>query len=203
MFEIEWHKEFPDKKVDADDPQHIVWITEKAKERASQFGIAGVNEMMTLGVIKHIIPAIASTNALIAAVCTNEVMKISTGSNPTLNSYFYYKGMTEVGSETYAAEKLEDCPVCSTKPTKVVVKRTNTLRDLLDKLSTTNKIVNPSIETDSGTLLNPLIESTQKLLDKTFEQLISDKDYTEGSKMFVTWVGTNAQRYNLQVTTKL
>ena len=145
VFEIEWHKEYPDKKVDADDPAHIQWITEKAKERASKYGISGVNEMMTLGVIKNIIPAIASTNALIAAVCTNEVMKISTGANPTLRNHFFYKGMTEIGSETYPAEPLEDCPICSTKPTKVVVKRTNTLADLLDKLSITNKIVDPSI----------------------------------------------------------
>ncbi|CAM6000796.1 unnamed protein product [Sphagnum balticum] len=74
--------------------------------------------------------------------------------------------MTEVGSETYAAERLEDCPVCSTKPTKVVLKRTNTLADLLEKLGSTNKIVNPSIETDEGTLLNPLIQGTDKLLIK-------------------------------------
>jgi ubiquitin-activating enzyme E1 C len=91
--------------------------------------------MMTLGVIKNIIPAIASTNALIAAVCSNEVFKISTGSNPSLNSYFYYKGMTDIGSETYAAEKLEDCPVCSTRPIKVTMRKDNRLSDLIDKLS--------------------------------------------------------------------
>lgn len=67
--------------------------------------------------------------------------------------------------------------MCSTKPIKVNVKRTDTLSALLGKISETNKIVNPSIETNSGTLLNPLIESTQKLLSKTFEQLINDKDY--------------------------
>lgn len=157
VYEIEWPKEFPDKKVDADDASHVLWITEKAEERANKFNIAGVNAMMTLGVIKNIIPAIASTNALIAAASTNEVMKILTGSNPTLNNYFYYKGMTEIGSDTYAYERQEDCPVCSTKPTVVSIKRTNTLADLLEKLSTTNRIIDPSIETDEGTLLNPLI----------------------------------------------
>jgi len=88
--------------------------------------------------------------------------------------------MTEIGSETYEYERQEDCPVCTNKPKKIVVKRTNTLAEFLDKLSSINKIVNPSIETDEGTLLNPLIQGTQKLLSKTFEQLINDKDYAEG-----------------------
>lgn len=61
------------------------WIYEQSLERAKQFNIEGVTEMLTLGVTKNIIPAIASTNALIAGFCTNEAMKIITAANPKVN----------------------------------------------------------------------------------------------------------------------
>lgn len=54
--------------------------------------------MLTLGLAKNIIPAIASTNALIAAFCTNEALKIITNFNPKLRNYFFYKGGTSTSS---------------------------------------------------------------------------------------------------------
>lgn len=61
--------------------------------------------MLTLGLAKNIIPAIASTNALIAAFCTNEALKIITNINPKvlfylyqLRNYFFYKGGTSTTS---------------------------------------------------------------------------------------------------------
>ena len=65
--------------------------------------------MLALGITKNVIPAIASTNALIAAVTTNEVFKILTGCNPSLNNYLLYKGGTFIGCET---EQLAKKPTC-------------------------------------------------------------------------------------------
>jgi ubiquitin-activating enzyme E1 C len=65
--------------INTDSLEDITWVYKKALERSKEFRIEGVTYKLTLGVVKKIIPAIASTNALIAAACCNEALKIYTG----------------------------------------------------------------------------------------------------------------------------
>lgn len=79
-------------QVDKDDPTYQNWVYQKALARAQQFHIAGVTLMHTQGVIKNIIPAIASTNAIVAAACANEAFKIVCNCAPYLNNNLMYMG---------------------------------------------------------------------------------------------------------------
>ncbi|KAF7323075.1 E2-bind domain-containing protein [Mycena chlorophos] len=110
---LEWPRVFgSEKKLDNDDPEHITWLYNIASERAKEFNIEGVTWSLTQGVVKNIIPAIASTNAIIAASCCNEAFKIATSSAAFLNNYFMLIGTDGVYSYTFEHEKREDCPVC-------------------------------------------------------------------------------------------
>lgn len=114
---IAWEEERKDITLDTDDPEHITWLFNKATARAKEFNIDGVTYSMTQGVVKNIIPAIASTNAIVAASCCNEAFKVATNSNPFLgypgmDNYMMYTGDDSVYTYTFEHQKKDDCPVC-------------------------------------------------------------------------------------------
>jgi len=106
---IEYPKEFPDDKPDKDDPVYQNWVYTHALERAKKYNIPGVTLMHTQGVIKNIIPAIASTNAVVAAACANETFKIITNCAPFLDNNLMYMGGQGVYAPTFKYERNPQC----------------------------------------------------------------------------------------------
>jgi len=131
---LEWPKVHGSKKMDTDDPEHIGWLYQVASARAREFKIEGVTWSLTQGVVKNIIPAIASTNAIIAASCCNEALKIATTCAPYLENYMMYIGTDAVYTYTFEHEKRANCPVCGGETMEVQVKPDWTLERLIEWL---------------------------------------------------------------------
>ncbi|KAJ5173077.1 NEDD8-activating enzyme E1 catalytic subunit [Penicillium capsulatum] len=152
--QIAWQDKRKDNTFDSDDMEHISWVYNTALERAEQFHIHGVTFQMTQGVVKNIIPAIASTNAVIAASTTSEVLKLATGCNPYLENYMMYAGEEGVYTYTFEAEKKPDCPVCGNLARKMTVDPDMTLGDFIESLGeiAEAQLKKPSLRTEEKTL---------------------------------------------------
>ncbi|ATZ51133.1 hypothetical protein BCIN_06g05650 [Botrytis cinerea B05.10] len=133
-----WEQEKPFPKLDNDDPEHITWLYKKALTRAQEFNIPGVTYSLTQGVVKNIIPAIASTNAIIAASCCNEAFKIASSTNPSLGleeNYMMYSGDDGIYTYTFKHEKKDDCPVCGNLARDLSIDPNLTLQEFIDSLA--------------------------------------------------------------------
>eukprot|EP01027_Heterolobosea_sp_BB2_P015480 GEZU01022135.1.p1 GENE.GEZU01022135.1~~GEZU01022135.1.p1 ORF type:complete len:436 (-),score=125.25 GEZU01022135.1:60-1367(-) len=180
---VEWKKTFgDDKKIDGDNPEHIEWLFKTASERAEKFKIPGVTYRLTQGVVKNIIPAIASTNAIISAACTNEAFKYVTKVTQSLDDYMMYNGAEGIYTYTYQNERKPDCNACGHgKPKPFEIQPTETLQDLLDRLKSSKEfqLQKPSIRTEDNRSLymsHPaaLERATRPNLSKTMGELVQD-----------------------------
>lgn len=179
-FIVLWPRVFPEKKLDKDSPEHMQWVFQQAKERAEQYGIAGVTYSLTLGVVKNIIPAVASTNAIVSAICVNEAVKALTYCSQLMNNYHMHMGATGSYSHTFEYEKKADCVVCSSLDKTITVDReTATLQGLLDELCGDKyRLLKPSISSSSANLFMQgppaLRAATSVNLDKKLRDLVAD-----------------------------
>lgn len=176
---LQWHRDFPEKKLDADSPEDMKWVYDRAKERAEKFGIPGVTYMLTMGVVKNIIPAVASTNAIVSAACVLEAIKLLTFCSQTLNTYMMYMGSEGIYSHTFVYERKDDCPVCTATVREMVVDATMTLSALLKNLCDGDlRLTAPSVSSSTKTLYMrnppPLEMATRPNLDKPLKELIDD-----------------------------
>lgn len=178
--QIAWQEQRKDEPFDKDDMEHISWIYHKALERASEFHIHGVTFQMAQGVVKNIIPAIASTNAAVAAATTSEALKIATSCNPYLENYMMYAGEEGVYTYTFEAEKKPDCPVCGTIARTLHVDANKTLEEFIENLGerAEAQLKKPSMRTEDRTLYQrfppQLEEHTRSNLKLRLKDLVED-----------------------------
>ena len=180
---IAWDEHRKADTLDTDDPEHITWLYTTALARAHEYNISGVTYSMTQGVVKNIIPAIASTNAIIAAACCNEALKIATSAAPYLDNYMMYTGdSNESGLYTYTfqAEKKDDCPVCGNLAQTITVDPESRLEDFIQSLAerAEAQLKKPSLRSEEKSLYMQappvLEEATRPNLRKKMRELVSD-----------------------------
>ncbi|RMJ29112.1 hypothetical protein PHISP_00055 [Aspergillus sp. HF37] len=178
--QIAWQEKRRDDTFDSDDMEHISWVYKAALERAEQFHIHGVTFQMTQGVVKNIIPAIASTNAVIAASTTSEALKIATSCNPYLENYMMYAGEEGVYTYTFDAEKKPDCPVCGNLARKMIIDPSMTLEAYIESLGerAEAQLKRPSLRSEERTLYQrfppQLEEHTRPNLKLKLRDLVED-----------------------------
>lgn len=136
VYMLEWDRHNPGMKLDKDNPEHMQWVYQRAAERAQKYGIEGVTYFKTIGVIKNIIPAVASTNAVVAAVCVNEAIKILSLCSQSVNNYLMYMGSEGLYTPTFVYDRNELCLVCGdeSQTRKYSLLSTTTLQEFMDKL---------------------------------------------------------------------
>eukprot|EP01068_Selenidium_serpulae_P008069 Selendium_serpulae@DN4881_c0_g1_i6.p1 len=75
---VAWPLAFPDREPDMENNDDSEWLHKTALAKAKEFNLPSFDKRKTEGVLKRIMPAVASTNSLIAAACVNEVWKMVT-----------------------------------------------------------------------------------------------------------------------------
>lgn len=181
---MEWDRVFPATKLDKDSPEHMQWIYQRALERANKFNIEGVTYFKTIGVVKNIIPAVASTNAIVSAACVNEAIKIITYCSQTMNNYFMYMGNEGMYTHTFDYERKANCVVCSEEASVKVLELSSqtTLQDFMQLLTTSSalQLKKPSVMGQNETLYMqapPALEAVLRPnLSKPLSELIEDSE---------------------------
>ncbi|KAK6050873.1 E2 binding domain protein, partial [Cooperia oncophora] len=139
----------------------VHFIAVYSVQNYSHVGIKGVDRRLTQGVLKRIIPAVASTKCSNSCVFTAK----------PIDNYLNFTDIEGVYCGVVKMEKDPDCPTCSGGYVQLQCNNEDTLQILIDKLVEKFHLKNPSIETVSEKLymINDLLP---ELKDKSISNLL-------------------------------
>lgn len=196
---LQWPKEMPfgdGVALDGDDPEHIHWVFQRSLERAAEFSIIGVTYRLTQGVVKRIIPAVASTNAVIAAACATEVFKLATSAYVPLSNYMVFNDVDGLYTYTFEAGRKENCSACSQIPQDLRFSSSSTLQEVLDYLTESASLqmkspaITATVEGKSKTLYLQSVASIEQRTRPNLSKTLTELGLTDGQELAVADVTT-------------
>ncbi|XP_041955415.1 NEDD8-activating enzyme E1 catalytic subunit-like isoform X2 [Alosa sapidissima] len=196
---LQWPREKPFGDgivLDGDNPEHIQWVFQKAQERAAEFSITGVTYRLTQGVVKRIIPAVASTNAVIAAACASEVFKIATSAYVPLNNYLVFNDVDGLYTYTFEAERKENCSACSQVPQKLHFPPSARLQEVLEYLTENASLqmkspaITATLEGKNKTLYLQTVASIEERTRPNLCKTLKELGLADGQELAVADVTT-------------
>ena len=144
--------------------------------------------------MKNIIPAIASTNAVIAAACSAEALKLMSYASQSCNNFLMYLAAQGVYTHRFVYERRPDCAACGApRAAYTVDMETTTLAQLRGLLCADEAILrdsslrDPSVRQPGKTLFmaSPpsLRKATEANLGRSLRELLGG---TEEQVLFVS-----------------
>lgn len=163
---------------DKDDDDTLDFVTATANLRAQIFGIEPKSKFDTKQMAGNIIPAIATTNAMIAGVCVLQALKVLKGDHTKMKMMFLNRGNLSAGAPD---PPNPDCVVCSMAMARLRIDADKaTLKDVVDEVLKTKLVYSEelSIMSEQGLIYDPDLEDN-------LEKKLADLGVGEGSFLVV------------------
>jgi len=174
---------------DKDDPSAMDFVAATSNIRSHIFHIAEKSRFDIKSISGNIIPAIASTNAIIAGLMVVEALKILSGKFDECRTVFLNKQVktrNRLITECRLEKPNPKCYVCAEKPEVTVFLDTNkiTIKQLEEKiLKDKLGMVAPDVEIDDGKGTILITSEEGEMSDDVYEKTLSDFRITDGTRL--------------------
>lgn len=177
---------------DKDDDDTMDFVTASGNLRATIFGIEAKSKFDTKQMAGNIIPAIATTNAMIAGLCVMQAFKVLRGEYPRTKWLWLWNGQLRTDQ---LEQPNPDCPVCSVAMARINVDFENaTLNHLVQDVLRTNFSYGDEITimSEAGVIYDPDMEDN-------LEKKLSDLGIADASLLLVKDEEDDNPRIDLQL----